>query len=163
MAVLDTNEMLYRAFEPQLKNRFVLYMDSIPAFMIKKVKAPTFTDEQIKIPHINSYFKVRGGQRVWEDIDMTLYQPISPSGAQSVMEWARLGHETVTGRSGYSDFYKKDLVINIIGPPGDVVGEWIIKGAFIKNANFGDLNFDNDSAAQNITMTLGMDYCVLNF
>ena len=44
MAVLDTNEMLYRAFEPQLKNRFVLYMDSIPAFMIKKVKAPTFTD-----------------------------------------------------------------------------------------------------------------------
>lgn len=163
MAVLNTNEMLYRAFEPQLKNRFILYTDLLPAFMIRKVKAPTFTDEQIKIPHINSYFKVRGGQRVWEDIDMTLYQPISPSGAQSVMEWARLGHETVTGRSGYSDFYKKDLTINIVGPPGDIVGEWVILGAFVTKADFGDYSYDDPATTNDIQLTIACDACVLNF
>jgi hypothetical protein len=163
MATLDSNEILYRAFEPQLKNRFILYMDGIPSFMIKKVKAPTFTDEQIKIPHINSYFKVRGGQRVWEDIDMTLYQPITPSGAQAVMEWARLGHETVTGRSGYSDFYKKDLVINIVGPPGDIVGEWVIKGAFLTKGDFGDFSWEDPSTTNDIQITVACDACILNF
>ena len=58
---------------------------------------------------------------------MTLYDPITPSGAQAVMEWIRLHHESVTGRDGYSDFYKKDLTINVLGPVGDIVSEWIIK------------------------------------
>ena len=58
---------------------------------------------------------------------------------------------------------KKDLTIDILGPVGDIVSEWIIKGAFIKTANFGEYNYDNESAAQNLTMTVGMDYCVLNY
>ena len=60
-----------------------------------------------------------------------LFDPITPSGAQAVMEWVRLHHESVTGRDGYSDFYKKDLTFNVLGPVGDVVSEWIIKGALI--------------------------------
>jgi len=79
------------------------------------------------------------------------------------MEWVRLHHESVTGRDGYSDFYKKDLTIDILGPVGDIVSEWVIKGAFIKTANFGEYNWDTDAAAQNLTITVGMDYCVLNF
>jgi hypothetical protein len=94
---------------------------------------------------------------------MTLFDPITPSGAQAVMEWVRLHHESVTGRDGYSDFYKKDLVLDVLGPVGDVVSEWIIKGEFIKEANFGDYNWDTADTAVNITMTVGMDYCVLNF
>jgi hypothetical protein len=51
------------------------------------------------------------------------------------MEWVRLHHESVTGRDGYSDFYKKDLTFNVLGPVGDVVSEWIIKGAMITETN----------------------------
>jgi hypothetical protein len=94
---------------------------------------------------------------------MQLFDPITPSGAQAVMEWVRLHHESVTGRDGYSDFYKKDVTVDILGPVGDIVSEWVIKGAFIKSANFGEYNWDNESAAQTLTVTLGMDYCVLNF
>jgi hypothetical protein len=47
------------------------------------------------------------------------------------MEWVRLHHESVTGRDGYSDFYKKDLTFNVLGPVGDIVSEWVIKGALI--------------------------------
>ena len=72
-------------------------------------------------------------------------------------------HESVTGRDGYSDFYKKDLTIDVLGPVGDVVSEWIIKGAFIKDGSFADMNWDTDNEAQNIDLTIGMDYCVLNF
>jgi hypothetical protein len=120
------------------------------------------TAEEIKLNHINVYRKVKG-RNSWSDITMTLYDPITPSGAQAVMEWVRLHHESVTGRDGYSDFYKKDLTIDILGPVGDIVSEWIIKGAFIKSAKFADLNWDTDAEAQNITMTIGMDYGILNF
>jgi len=88
MAVLDPNEIFFTAFEPKVKNRFIMYVDGIPSYVV---------------------------------------------------------------------------TINILGPVGDIVSEWIIKGAFIKTANFGDYSYDEDAAAQEITVTLGMDYCILNF
>ena len=62
-----------------------------------------------------------------------------------------------------TDFYKKDLTINVLGPVGDIVSEWILKGAFIKEATFGDYNWDTENEAKQIEVTLGVDYCVLNF
>jgi hypothetical protein len=162
MAILDANEIFFTAFEPKQANRFILYVDGIPSYLIKGVNAVTVSQGEVILNHINVYRKVKG-KTTWGDIQMTLFDPITPSGAQSVMEWVRLHHESVTGRDGYSDFYKKDLVIDILGPVGDIVGEWIIKGAFIKDANFGDYNWDTENSAVNITMTVAMDYCVLNF
>jgi hypothetical protein len=60
-------------------------------------------------------------------------------------------------------FYKKDIKFNVIGPVGDVVSEWLLQGCLITEANFGEYNYDNESAAQNITMTVQPDYCILNF
>jgi hypothetical protein len=79
------------------------------------------------------------------------------------MEWVRLHHESVTGRDGYSDFYKKDLTFDVLGPVGDIVSEWIIKGALITEANFGEYNWDTENTAVNIQMTVQPDYCILNF
>ena len=161
MAVLDPNEIMFRALEPQVQNRFIMYIDAIPSFMIKNVKAPTFTDNVVKLDHINSYRKIRG-KREWAEMSMTLYDPITPSGAQAVMEWARLGYESVTGRAGYSDFYKKDLTLNVLGPVGDIVSEWVIKGAFIVNMAQGSFDWATSDVAE-LTMTVAMDYCVLNY
>jgi hypothetical protein len=162
MAILNANEIFFTAFEPKQANRFILYMDGVPSYLVKGVNAVTVTQGEVVLNHINVYRKVKG-KTTWGDIQMTLFDPVTPSGAQSVMEWVRLHHESVTGRDGYSDFYKKDLVLDVLGPVGDVVSEWIIKGAFIKEANFGDYNWDTENQAVNITMTVGMDYCVLNF
>ena len=162
MAILSSNEIFFTAFEPKQANRFILYADGIPSYIIKGVNAVTVSQGEVVLNHINVYRKVKG-KTTWGDIQMTLFDPVTPSGAQAVMEWVRLHHESVTGRDGYSDFYKKDLVIDILGPVGDIVSEWIIKGAFIKEANFGDYSWDTENQASNITMTVGMDYCVLNF
>lgn len=162
MAVLNPNEIMFTAFEPKVQNRFILYIDGIPAYLIKKASAPGFEANEIVLDHINVYRKVKGKVR-WNDMTLSLYDPIAPSGAQTVMEWARLAHESVTGRDGYSDFYKKDLRMNILGPVGDVVGEWIIKGAFVKSANFGEYDWSSGEAAAEISMTIAMDYCILNY
>lgn len=162
MALVSANDLFFTAFEPKQPNRFILSVDGFPSFIMKGVSAVSLTQGEVVLNHINIYQKVKG-KTVWGDLTFTLYDPITPSGAQAVMEWVRLHHESVTGRDGYSDFYKKDLFINIIGPPGDIVSEWIIKGAFIKEANFGEYSWDTADAAVNISMTVGMDYCVLNY
>ena len=162
MAVLDPNEIFFTAFEPKQANRFIMYIDGIPSYTIKAIGAVTLTQGTVPLNHINVQRFVKG-KTVWNPIQFTLFDPITPSGAQAVMEWVRLHHESVTGRDGYSDFYKKDVTIDILGPVGDIVSEWVIKGAFIKSATFGDYNWDTDNVATNLTVVLGMDYCVLNF
>ena len=161
MAVLDASEIMFTAFEPKVQNRFIMYIDGIPAYLIKKAASPQFEANEIVLDHINVYRKIKGKVR-WQDMTLELYDPITPSGAQAVMEWARLAHESVTGRDGYSDFYKKDLVLNVLGPVGDIVSEWVIKGAYVKSANFGEYDWASESAI-NISLTIAMDYCVLNF
>jgi hypothetical protein len=162
MAILDPNEIFFTAFEPKQANRFILYVDGIPSFMIKKVSGFNIENGEVVLNHINVLRKVKGKSK-WSDVSLTLFDPITPSGAQSIMEWVRLHHESVTGRDGYSDFYKKDLTLNILGPVGDIVSEWILKGAFIKSANFPEFSWDTENQAVELEMTLSIDYAVLNF
>jgi len=161
MAILNPGEINVQAFEPKVQNRFLLLMEGIESFMVRAISTPEFTDEVITLHHINSYQKIRG-KRDWADMTMTLYDPISPSGAQQVMDWARLSYESVTGRAGYQDFYKKQLTLQHLGPVGDIVGEWVIVGAFINNANFGDLDWSSSDQVD-ITLSISMDYCILNY
>ena len=161
MAVLNPNEIFFTSFEPKVANRFVMYVDGIPSYFIKGVTGVEVTSEEIVLNHINVYRKVKGKTK-WSDISMTLYDPITPSGAQKVMDWARLQYESVTGRAGYSDLYKKDVVLNALGPVGDVVGEWILKGAYMSEASFGDFDWSNAEAVE-ISVQLTMDYAILNF
>ena len=161
MAILDTNEIMFTAFEPKLQNRFVMFIDGIPAFLIRQAKKPQITFSDVILDHINVKRKIKGKAN-WEDVTCTLYDPVTPSGAQAVMEWVRLSHESVTGRDGYSDFYKKNIHIRTLGPVGDVVEEWILKGAYCQNANFGDMDWTSDAPA-NISMTIVMDYAILNY
>ena len=162
MAVLDPNEIFYTAFEPKQQNRFILYVDGIPSYQIKGMGAVTLNQGTVALNHINVQRFVKG-KTTWAPISMTLFDPITPSGAQAVMEWVRLHHESVTGRDGYSDFYKKDLTLDVLGPVGDIVSEWIIKGALITSANFGDYSWDEENAAQTLSLEVQPDYCILNF
>ena len=162
MAILDPNEIFFTAFEPKQANRFIMYIDGIPAYEIKGVSNVNLTQGSVRLNHINVQRYVKG-ITTWGPITFTLFDPITPSGAQATMEWVRLHHESVTGRDGYSDFYKKDLTFDVLGPVGDIVSEWIIKGAMITTVNFGDYSWDTLDTAVNITMTVQPDYCVLNF
>ena len=161
MAIVETSHMMFTAFEPKLQNRFLMDIEGIPAYLIKKISRPNITFNEVVLDHINVKRKLKGKAN-WEPITCDLYDPVTPSGAQAVMEWIRLSHESVTGRDGYSDFYKKDVYIRTLGPVGDVVEEWILKGAYCQNANFGDMDWTSDAPA-NIAITIVMDYAILNY
>jgi hypothetical protein len=159
--LLEPNDIMFRNWEPKLKNRFIMNIDGINAYLIKAMNRPSIESEEVVLEHMNVTRYVKGKSR-WQPIDITLYDPIVPSAAQQVIEWVRLSHESVTGRDGYSDFYKKNITFNLVGPVGDVVEEWELVGAYIQTANFGDLSFE-DSTPVEITLTLKYDYAVLKF
>ncbi len=159
--LLSEQESFYTQFEPSLKNRFTLYIDGIPSWICKKVTRPKLTQEPKELPHINVSYYVKGKSK-WGPMTFTLYDPIVPSGAQAVMEWVRLGHESITGRDGYADFYKKDLTFHGLGPVNDVVQEWIIKGAILTEVDFGEGDWSSDDPNE-ITCTVQMDFALLNF
>tara|TARA_R110000796_G_scaffold156533_2_gene273315 strand:+ start:178 stop:666 length:489 start_codon:yes stop_codon:yes gene_type:complete len=162
MAVLDPNEIFYTAYEPKQANRFILYMDGFPSYIIKQISSFNIENGEVILNHINIDRKIKGKSK-WSDVTLNLYDPVTPSGAQAVMEWVRLHHESVTGRDGYSDFYKKDLTLNILGPVGDIVSEWVLKGAFIKTATFPEFNWSTENTPVELQIALGIDYAVLNF
>jgi len=159
--LIDPNEMMFTAFQPKVANRYVLYLDGVPSFLIKKAPRPSVKFNTITMDHVNTQRKIQG-KATWDDISLTLYDPIVPSGAQAVMEWVRLGYESVTGRAGYADFYKKEITINVLGPVGDKVEEWTLKGAFVTSAGFGDLDWSSDSAME-IAVGVAYDYAILQY
>ena len=161
--LLEANQIFFTAYEPKVQNRFIMNIDGIPAYLIKAAARPTINNGTITLDHINLKRKLKGKSE-WQDVAITLYDPIVPSAAQACMEWVRLAHESVTGRNGYADFYKKDVTIQVLGPVGDVVEEWQLKGAFPSSVDFNGAGLDwSSQEALLINMTLTYDYAILQF
>ena len=158
---LNVTDMLPNRFEPKRGYRWVLALEGIDSFLVKGTKRPDFTIGSTKIEYINSYRYV-AGKLDMGSLNVTLHDPIAPSGAQQVMEWIRTHYESVSGRAGYADFYKRDLQLKMLDPIGTVVELWDIKGAFITQAGFGSLDYSGDEIMM-IDMTLAFDNCVLQF
>ena len=159
--LLEPQDIMFTPFEPKLKNRFIMQIDGVPAYLIKTANRPQVTFDEVELNHMNVKRFVKG-KGTWEPVEFTLYDPVVPSAAQAVMEWVRLSHESVTGRDGYSDFYKKDVSIKVLGPVGDVVEQWTLKGAWIQAANFNDLDFSSSDPNEK-TVSLRYDYAILQF
>jgi hypothetical protein len=159
--ILEFDKMFYTNFEPKLANRFIMEIDGIQSYMVKTAKRPSFKSEVVELDHINVKRKIKG-KSTWDDIDITMYDPIVPSGAQAVMEWVRTSHESLTGRDGYASFYKKDITFYLLGPVGDKVEQWTLKGAFISSADFGELDWSSNDPTM-ITVTLTYDYAILEY
>jgi hypothetical protein len=52
--------------------------------------------------------------------------------------------------------------LNVLGPVGDIVEEWTMKGAWIQTATFNDLDWATNDPVE-VTLTLRYDYAILQF
>lgn len=158
---LNVTDMLPSKFEPLAKRRFLFAIEGIDSFIVKTAARPTYTTEEVTIPWINST-RYLAGKTTFGTLAVTLHDPIAPAGSQQVMEWIRLTFESVSGRSGYADFYKRDVQIKMLDPVGTVVQLWDLKGAWLTEANFNDLSYDGSDTTE-IALTLRFDNAVLQY
>jgi hypothetical protein len=158
---LSVTDMLPNKFEPKRKHRWILAIEGIDAFLVKSTARPSFTMASKEIPWMNTTRYIAGKLK-FGTINVTLHDPIAPSGAQQVMEWIRTHQESVSGRAGYADFYKRDIQLKMLDPIGTVVELWDVKGAFITSANFNAVDYSGDDP-MDIALTLQFDLCVLQY
>jgi len=158
---LDVASMLPNKFEPKRKNRWILQVEGLDAYILKTAKRPQMTIEEVEIPWMNAH-RYLAGKAKFGTSQMTLHDPIAPSGAQQVMEWIRLHFESVSGRSGYADFYKRDMQLKLVDPVGTVIELWDIKGALITEVDFGELTYE-DGTPLEISITYRYDNAVLQY
>ena len=158
---LSVSDMLPNKFEPKRKFRWVFSIEGIDAFLIKTASRPNITISEQEIHFINSRRYVAGKSN-FDAVTVTLYDPIAPSGAQQVMEWVRTHFESVSGRAGYADFYKRDCQLKMLDPVGTVVELWDLKGCFLTAAQFGELDYGTEDPTE-ISLTIRFDNCVLQY
>ena len=151
-------------YEPLRKNRFIFRFPSdlgIQEWWLSNGSRPHGTINSTEIPFLNTSTYVAGRYK-WEPIQLTLRESIGPSTTQAVMEWFRLHAESVTGRMGYAAGYKRDVELDMLDPTGTVVQRWILKNAFLTDANFGELDYSTDDIATT-QITLQFDYAINAF
>lgn len=159
---LDISSMSVNRYEPKRRNRWILAIEGIDAFLVKSAARPTITTEEVEIAFINSRRYLAGNTK-FETMNVVLMDAIAPSAAQQVVEWIRLTFESVSSRAGYGDFYKRSIQLKMVDPVGTVVELWDITGAFITSANFGDLDYSGDAAPMEIALVLRFDNAVLQY
>jgi hypothetical protein len=159
---LGVSDLLPQKFEALTKFRFLFAIEGIDAFLVKTAARPQYTTEPITVNWINST-RYLAGKTTFGTIAVTLHDPIAPSGAQQVMEWIRLTFESVSGRAGYADFYKRDCQIKMLDPVGNVVQLWDLKGCFLTEANFGEISYDSTTDLAEISLTIRADNIVQQF
>jgi len=151
-------------YEPKRKNRWLLRFPSdlgIQEWWLSSASRPTITQSDVEIPFLNTSTYVLG-RFTWETIDVTFRDAIGPSTTQAIMEWVRLGSESITGRQGYAAGYKRDIYLEMLDPTGVVVEKWEMQGTMLTTVNFGDLGMDDDGIAE-VTGTLRFDRAILLF
>ena len=55
--ILDPTEIMFTPFEPKLQNRFIMYVEGVPAYLIKKVARPSITFEEVVLEKLNELHK----------------------------------------------------------------------------------------------------------
>ena len=85
--LLDPTEIFYTAYEPKMANRFIMYIEGIPAYLVKAASRPSIDQGEVILDHINVERKLKGKSR-WQDVTVTLYDPVVPSkpGAEHVQD-----------------------------------------------------------------------------
>jgi len=158
---LDVVDMIPNRYEPKRKFRFILAIEGLDSYLAKSAARPQRVFEEITIDWINSK-RYLAGKHEFQPLQIELYDPIAPSGAQQVEEWLRLNFESVSGRSGYADFYKRDMQLKLLDPIGTTVELWELKGCWPKDVNYNELAYDNNDAAW-VTLSIRFDNCVLQY
>jgi hypothetical protein len=158
---LDVTDMLPTKFEPLRQNRFILAIEGIDAYIVKTAARPSISTSEIAVPWIN-HTRYLAGKTTFGTMAVTLHDPIAPSGAQQVMEWVRLHFESVSGRAGYAEFYKRDMQIKMLDPVGNVIQLIDYKGAFLTEVDMGGLDYGSEDLSE-VSLTIRFDNMVLQY
>ncbi len=166
------------SIEPKRKYRFLLSFNGIPQWIVKTTGKPNFSVSESEHNFINYKFYYPG-RLEWEEISMTLVDPVDPDASHTMLQLIEnsgyvaphnfLNDPQARGRnSNVVTFSKKRAVdavggrvyIHSIDENGAPIETWTLYNPWIKNVNFGDLDYESDELV-NVELTMRYDWADL--
>ena len=157
--------------EPKRKFRWILSVGEgqIPAWIIKKVTKPTFTISEVKHSFINHSFYYPGRVE-YNEIEFTLVDPVEPDAAQGLINLIEasgytypdseaLAKQTITKAEAVDAL--NHCYIQQIDAEGTTMEEWYLENCWVKEVNFGDLDYESDDINE-ITVKVRYDFAQKN-
>ena len=133
-------------------------INSSAVWWAKTVDTPSYTVTDITHPFYDNEYKFPGRVQ-WQDVSMTLVDPISPNAAQltnqiilnagysikGAAEFASAGSSKPTSiTKAAANAAVGAVVIDIFSGAGDVVESWTMFNPFITSVKFSTLDYSND-------------------
>lgn len=150
--------------EPKRAYRWILDVDGIQAYTIKKVSKPSFSISESEHQFINHTYYYPG--RVsWNTISFTLVDPINPDiSAALIKKIQASGYKPAGKETDTKTMNKKDstaalgeIKIEQLNSDGTPVETWTLKNAWIKDVKFGDLDYSSDDMIE-VEVEIRYDY-----
>ena len=173
--------------EPKRKFRWLLKVDGIPYWTIKKVQRPQYTVGEAEHKYINHTFYFPG-RVTYNEIDFTIVDSADPDAAETLRQLlgasgyrlpksADQATQSITKHAAVRALGTVQLVmmtgggnVSSGGGDGDVpnnqaagtlVEQWNLHNAWVKDISFSELDYDGDDLTE-ITVKLRYDYAELN-
>lgn len=125
------------------QNRFIMIVDGLMSWHIRTSDLPNLENNPVVVDTINAEYKIKGKSR-WQDISVTLYDPIDISAAKMVHDWIKKHHNSDSNDDGRMSDYKKDITLMYVDPKGAPVEAWKLHGAFFASVNWGSVDVSSD-------------------
>ena len=160
--------------EPKRKFKFILSFGDIPAWVVKTAGRPAVTiSEGAKHNFLAHEFKFPG-RVTWNNIDVTLVDPIDPDVAPIMMKIIEdAGYVVPSAWTADNEGWKKsmsklnsvkatkgDIAIKTIDSNGRDVEKWTLHNAWVQSVKYDDVGYDSEDH-MSISVTLTYDYASL--
>jgi hypothetical protein len=144
--------------DPKRNYRFIVELAAFEAgatWFAKKVTKPSFKVTEAKHSYLNHNFYYPGRVE-WNDITVTLVDPVSPNATSKTMEILQAsGYSPPFGPDDTTTMSKSNAVsklqnVNIrqIDHKGDDLEKWVLRGVWISDVSFSELSYENDDLTE---------------
>lgn len=136
--VLSVAQMTGAKYEPLRKHRWILCIEGVDSFFMKKVELPSLS---LNAVHKSDFIAGRNPScPAYETSEMSfiMYDPIAPSGTQQITEWvsdSKLNH-------GW-----RSAEFKMIDPLGVVIEKWEMD-LIITSFQMSEFNYDRSDAVE---------------
>lgn len=152
------------SLEPKRNFRFILTMDGIPSWLVKKVNKPSFKINEAKHMYLSHTFYFPGNVE-YDPVNITLVDPLVPDASRRIMDKiAASGYHVPENANDTSTVSKVGatkaighLKVEQIDAEGLVADSWTYRNAWIQEVKFGELEYGNSDLTE-ITLTIRYDW-----
>ena len=154
--------------DPKRQYRWIMLINDIPAYTLKKANKPSFTVTESVHKYLNHLYYYPGRVE-WNTVEVTLADPVEPDMANTIAAIIKESGYAPEGAENNQTTMSKQKAVTALGNllkiqqidgEGAMVEEWELVNPWIKDVKFGELDYEGDDLTE-ITIELRYDWASL--